>query len=67
MTGRPGPGGPDDPRAAANYAADAALAAVLVHGPKPAQILLAGHDPRWARRFTARARELRRVLGGGHT
>jgi GrpB-like predicted nucleotidyltransferase (UPF0157 family) len=41
-----------------------ALAAVLVHGLKPAQVVLAGHDPRWARRFTARAGELRRVLGG---
>lgn len=54
MAGRPGPGGPDDPRG---------LAAVLVHGLKPAQVVVASHDPRWARRFTARARQLHRVLG----
>ncbi len=69
MKGRPGPSGLNDPRgAAANDAddgalADAALAAVLVHGLKPAQVVLADHDPRWARRFAARATELRRVLG----
>jgi GrpB-like predicted nucleotidyltransferase (UPF0157 family) len=39
------------------------LAAVLVHGLKPAQVVLADHDPRWARRFAARATELRSVLG----
>ena len=43
--------------------ADAALAAVLVHGLKPTQVVLADHDRRWARRFAARATELRRVLG----
>jgi GrpB-like predicted nucleotidyltransferase (UPF0157 family) len=68
VKGRPRPGGLNDPRAAANDAddgalADAALAAVLVHGLKPAQVVLAGHDPLWARRFAARATELRRVLG----
>lgn len=64
MKGRPRPG-----RAASGAASGAdggaitgtALAAILVHGLKPAQVVLAGHDPRWARRFAARATELRRV------
>jgi GrpB-like predicted nucleotidyltransferase (UPF0157 family) len=43
--------------------AGAAFAAVLVHGLKPTQVVLADHDRRWARRFAARATELRRVLG----
>jgi hypothetical protein len=34
-----------------------------VHGLKQALVVLADHDPRWARRFAARATELRRVLG----
>ena len=68
MKGRPGPG-LNDPRGAAADAADdgkladAALAAVLLHGLAPARVVLADHDPRWARRFAARATELRRVLG----
>ncbi len=51
MKGRPGPDGLNDPRGAAasdaddGALADAALAAVLVHGLKPAQVVM-GHRPR---------------------
>jgi GrpB-like predicted nucleotidyltransferase (UPF0157 family) len=64
VKGRPGRDSLNDARAAADGALDAAaLAAVLVHGLNPARVVLVGYDPRWARRFTARATELRRVLG----
>jgi hypothetical protein len=53
VKGQPRPGGLNDPRGAA----------VLMHGLTPVQVVLAGHDPRWAIRFAARAAELRRVLG----
>jgi len=42
---------------------DEALAAVLVHGLRPARVTLAAYDPRWPARFAAYAAELRRVLG----
>jgi GrpB-like predicted nucleotidyltransferase (UPF0157 family) len=42
---------------------DETLAAVLVNGLRPTRVTLVEHDPRWFDRFTARAAELRCVLG----
>jgi len=42
---------------------DESLAAILVHGLRPTRVVLAAYDPRWPARFSARATELRGVLG----
>ncbi|TVT62144.1 GrpB family protein [Amycolatopsis rhizosphaerae] len=39
------------------------LAAILVHGLRPARIVLADYDPAWPARFEARAAELLAILG----
>lgn len=65
MTIPPAGGRTEPPGAAAGAGGleDRALAAVLVHGLRPEQVVIADYDPGWAVRFAARASELRCVLG----